>query len=637
MDQAGKIPPPPFSDRWMNHVAEFSPADATCAHRLRLTDHDNGKKDVFNFFTPSPSRGEGREGVKLQQQKMESAMMKKAYKMNAWQAVVHALKAEKTEYVFGLPGGELFYDALYDAPEIKAVLLREESSGPFMAMGYARLTGKPGVCFGSSGPGVANLLPGIMEAQSACLPVIAIASASNVANAGMGAFQEADQMSIMKPLTKWCERITGAERVPWVMRRAFSLSANGKPGPVFIEIPKDIGLREAEVPGYVPSRYPLRSSGDPHSLKEAAALLLEAERPLIVAGGGAVSSRAFAELKKLAELLSIPVMTTPCGRGIIPEDHPLAVGLVGLYFTEVGEKTYAEADLLLTIGSRNEDFQSGQQKFFPEGAKYIQVDIDPEEIGRNWVPDVAIVGDAKLVLQDLIHLLRNRGKEKRADCRRTAELLKAKEEYEARVKSECLTDAVPIQAKRVVRELNEVFGKDTILVNENGSQDLWSYSFPYYKVLEVNSCVAPGEQTCMGSGVAAAIGAKLAMPEKKVVCPTGDGAFQMFMKELPTAVQYDAPVTYVVFNNFSLGWPKFNQKRRGNRYIATDFKIQPDFVKIAEASKCYGERVEKPGDIRPALKRALNANRQGRPAVIEFIVDGWDFPPGFLNFYKKLG
>lgn len=557
--------------------------------------------------------------------------------MNAWEAIVCALRAEKTEYVFGLPGGDLFYDSLYDAPEIKTVLVREESSGPFMAMAYARLTGKQGVCYGSSGPGVANLVPGIMEAHSACLPVIAIASASNLSNAGMGAFQEVDQISIMKPLTKWCERITLPERAPWVMRRAFSLAANGKPGPVFIEIPKDVGLVEASIPEYIPSRYPHRSSGDPQDIEEAALLLMKAERPVMVAGGGAVSSRAFEEVRQVAEFLGIPIMTTPSGRGIIPEDHPLALGLVGLYFTEVGEKVYGEADLLMTVGSRNEDFQSGQQRFFPKGANYIQIDIDPHEIGRNWIPDVAVVGDAKLVLRDLTTLLRNQVKGKGLENSRIGALLRAKEEYEERVKAECLTDSMPIKTKRVVRELNAVFGKDTILINENGSQDLWSYYFPYYKVLDVNACVAPGEQTCMGGGVAAAIGAKLAMPERKVVCTTGDGAFQMFMKELPTAVQHDAPVTYVVLNNFSLGWVKFSQKRRRDRSVAVDFKIQPNFVQVAEACECYGERVERPGDIRPAIERALKANREGKPAVVEFIVDGWDFAPGFKNFYKRLG
>ncbi len=332
-------------------------------------------------------------------------------------------------------------------------------------------------------------------------------------------------------------------------------------------------------------------------------------------------------------------MTTPCGRGIISEAHPLALGLVGLYFNELGEKVYGEADLIITIGSRNEDFQSGQQKFFPPGAKYIQIDIDAHEFGRNWMPDVALLGDAKLILIDLINQARQR-KDKKGLSRRQERIraiLKSKRKLDVRVKKECATRAIPLKTKRIIWELNQVYGSETILVNENGSQDLWSYYFPYYKVLTPKSCIAPGEQTCMGFGIAAAIGAKLAAPDKKVVCVTGDGAFQMFMKELPTAVQYNAPVTYIVLNNYCLGWVKFNQKRRSKHWVAVDFEVQPDFVAIAKACQCYGERVEKPEGIKPALQKALRANTQGMPAVLEFIVDPWDFPPGFKNFYKRLG
>lgn len=557
--------------------------------------------------------------------------------MNTWQAIVEALKTEGIRHIFGLPGGDAFYDALYDAPEIEPVLVREESSGLFMAMAYARMTGKPGICYAASGPGVANLVPGIMEADSACVPVIAICGASNAANAGMGAFQEVDQIGIVKPITKWAQRINQAKRAPWIMRRAFSLAANGKPGPVFIEVPKDLGAVEDDVPDYVPAVYPLRPAGDPAMIEAAAELLLKADRPLIVAGGGALYSRAFQQLRKLAETLDAPVMTTPCGRSILPEDHHLAFGQVGLYFSRLGERVYGEADLLITVGSRNEDFQSGKQQFFPEGAKYIQIDIDPHEIGRNWIPDVPIVGDAGMVLEALSLCV---GEELGGVGRKnewTQELLIAKERHEAEVQSECQAEDVPIKTRRIVWELNQVFGKDTILVNENGSQDLWSYYFPYYKVLDIDCCVAPGEQTCMGLGVSGAIGAKLARPSKKVVCVTGDGAFQMFMKELPTAVQHNAPVTYIVLNNFSLGWIKFGQKRRGDRFISSDFDVQPDFVRIAEASGCYGERIEAPVDIKPALERALKANGDGKTVVLEFIVDGWDFAPGFESFYRRLG
>jgi acetolactate synthase-1/2/3 large subunit len=366
-------------------------------------------------------------------------------------------------------------------------------------------------------------------------------------------------------------------------------------------------------------------------------LLLKAKKPVLVAGGGAVSSRAFAEVERFVELLNLPLMTTPCGRGILSEEYPLAFGLVGLYFSEIGEKVYDEADLLITLGSRNEDFQSGEQRFFPKGAKYIQVDLDPEEIGRNWVPDVAVVGDIQLVLQALTRELQRAGRKRERPNPRMAKLLKEREAYIARVQKECLSDkSVPIKTKRVIRELNEVFGKNTILVNENGSQDLWSYYWPYYKVGNINSCVAPGEQTCMGGGCSAAIGAKLAMPERDVVCTVGDGAFQMFMKELATAAQFRAPVTYVVLNNFSLGWIKWGQRNRGNRIISTDYQVQPDFVRIAEANQCYGERVENSKDIRPALQKALEATRAGVPAVLDFVVDGWDFASGFERFYRRL-
>lgn len=558
------------------------------------------------------------------------------FRGNIWQAVVNALQQERVGHVFGLPGGDLLHDALFDVPQVKPVLVREESSGAFMAMAYARLTGKPGVCHASSGPGVANLVPGIMEAESACVPLVALAGASSAASAGMGAFQEADQIAIMKPITKWAERITQVERTPWVMRRAFAIAANGKPGPVFVEVPKDLGAVQGTSPDYTAAVYPLKFGGDPAAVENAARLITDARKPVLLAGGGAVASRASEQITELAKLIDMPVMTTPCGRGVLAEDHDLAFGLVGLYFNRLGEQLFGEADLIVGVGSRNEDFQSGERQFIPDNAKYIQIDIDPQEIGRNWLADVPIVGDAALVLSDLIQCLRdNMGA---ADTQNpwTRELCAARRSYQEEVADECRTNEVPIKTKRVVRELNQVFGKNTVLVNENGSQDLWSYCFPYYKVLDTYGCLAPGEQTCMGLGVAGAIGAKLARPDMKVVCVAGDAAFQMFMKELPTAVQHDAPVTYIVLNNYSLGWIKYGQKNRGDRFIASDFTVQPDFVGIAEASGCNGERVEQPAAIKPALTRALEANESGRTAVVEFVVDSWDFEPGFKRYYQRV-
>jgi acetolactate synthase-1/2/3 large subunit len=324
-------------------------------------------------------------------------------------------------------------------------------------------------------------------------------------------------------------------------------------------------------------------------------------------------------------------MTTPSGRGSIREDHPLSIGQVGLYRTQLGMQASENADLLITVGSRNEEFQTGAWRIFPTGARFVQIDIAPFEIGRNWLPDVAILGDAKLVLSDLLETL---PAQPRAEWRaRGAEWAQAKRAYEAEVAAECLREERPLGSKRVVFELNQVFGRETILVHENGSQDLWSYYSPYYQVLDWNGVVAPGEQTCMGAGVTGCIGAKLAHPDKKVVCVTGDGAFQMYGQDLPTAKQYNAAVTWVVLNNFGLGWPKYGQKHLDERYIAVDFEVQPDFARFAEACGCYGERVDAPEDVRPALERALHANSTGIPAVLDFVVDPWDLPEGFHVFH----
>lgn len=549
-----------------------------------------------------------------------------------WQMVVAALKAEGIRYVFGLPGSPTcLYDALYDEPAIRPVLVRHEAAGGFMAMAYALLSGEPAVCFASPGPGIANLVPAMLESLATCAPVIAPCTGVSGHKDGMGAFQETDQVGIMKPVTKWAVRVPYPERIPWAMRRAFSLATNGQPGPIYVEIPFEVGCASAEAPDYVPAERSIRPAGDPARVQRVAGMLAEAERPLIVAGGGARASGAHAELRALAELLGMPVMTTPSGRGIIAEDHPLAIGQVGLYRTRLGMRAFEEADLLVTVGSRNEEFQTGAWRIYPPGARFVQIDIEPFEIGRNWAPDAAIVGDARLVLGDL--LARLQGKARPEWARRGEAWAQAKAAYDAEVAVEGRCDDVPIKTKRVLYELNRVYGRNTVVVHENGSQDLWSYYSPYYKVLDLNAVVAPGEQTCMGMGVAGAIGAKLARPDAKVVCITGDGAFQMHYQELPTAAQHRAPVTWVVLDNRSLGWIKFGQRRLGERYIATDYAVQPDFAQLARACGCYGEAVEDPAQVGEALARALRANEDGQPAVLSFAVDGWDFSEGFLAYY----
>ena len=552
---------------------------------------------------------------------------------SGWQSVVEALKIEGIKYLFGLPSSPLdLYDALFDETSIKAIQTRHEGAGCAMAMGYSLASGQPSVCYAGAGPGVANLAPTMLEALATCAPVIALSSAPNQKDSGKGAFQETDQIGLMKPLTKWAVSVSYPEKIPWALQRAFSLATNGQPGPIFIEIPYDVGRPKAEIPLYVAAERKIRPAGDPDRINMAVSLLAKAKLPILISGGGARVSGAHQQIKALAELLGMPVLTTPSGRGIISEDHPLSIGQVGLYRTRLGIRAFEDADLLISIGSRNEEFQTGAWKIFPPKATFIQVDIESFEIGRNWKPELAIIGDAKLVLEAILEQLSH--ERSQVWIKRAKELTNEKQAYEAEIRKECLEDQTQLTSKRIVFELNQVFGKDTILVNENGSQDLWSYYAPYYKVLDLDGCIAPGEQTLMGAGVMGAVGVKLAQPNRKVVCICGDGAFQMYNQDIPSAVQHKAPITWIILNNSSLGWPKLGQKSLGERYIATDFSVQPDFIKLAQAYSCYGEKIHHPNEIRPALEHALKANQSGESAILDFAIESDDMPEGFHIFNK---
>ncbi len=442
-----------------------------------------------------------------------------------WDAIVEGLGAEGVGHVFGLPGHpDALYDSLYDS-DIEPILVRHEASGSFMAYAYGKMRRSPGVCFASPGPGVANLVPGVLEAWSGCVPMLALGGSAPLTHEGEGAFQEAPQMEFFRGITKWGFRVPRADRASWALSRELPLAVNGKPGPVYLEVPFDVGQEKTKETRRHPSIPFVRTRPDADAVKRAAELLLVAERPVIVAGGGALYSGCSAELVKLAELFAAPVLTTPSGRGVIPEDHPLSLGQVGLYRTRLGRDAYQSADLIISLGSRNEEFQTAAWSYYPEGAALIQVDIDPSELGRNFQPAVPVVGDAKLFIQDMLAYAR--GRVKRAPLSkmpRVKGIVEATAAYMAEVYAECGDSSKPIKTKRVIYEACRVFGPKTVLVNENGSQDLWSYYWPYWAVGALDGCVAPGEQTCMGLAVAGCIGAKLAAPERPVVCATGHGA-----------------------------------------------------------------------------------------------------------------
>ncbi len=555
-------------------------------------------------------------------------------KMNAWQLVVKALEAEGVNHVFGLPGNpKHLYDQLFDSKSVKAILVRHETSGAFMAMAYARVTGGVGCCFGSPGPGVANLVPGILEAYSGCTPVLAFGVRASTKLEGMGAFQENDQLGLFKPITKWAVTLERPERIGWTVRRAISIATSGKPGPVYIEIPADIALESVEMPEYKPADRSIRPAADPEKIDQLVDLLEQSERPVVVCGGGAILSGAYAEVEALADGLGIPILVTPGGRGIIAETHPLFAGSVGLYRTQYPRSVYQEADLLITVGSRMEEFQSGVFQYFPEGATFVQIDVDPFEFGRSWVPDVAIQADASIALGQLLQAARKRGLNARPG--RVDDLIQRRKAAIETMIADVSVVSSPVLAKTVVHEINTVFGKNTILALENGGADLWSYYWPYYQVLDPGCLIPPAEQTAMGLGVCGAIAAKLARPDRQVVCTTGDGAFQMAMHEIATAVQENAPVTWVVLNDQALGWPQWTQREGlSNRVIATDFTAPFDIVRVAEAAGCWATRVEESGLLNGALTAAKQANADGRPAVVDVRIDPNDHHEGFFEFHE---
>jgi len=549
-------------------------------------------------------------------------------KMTPWQSVAEALVAEGIEVLFGLPSDppQLYddLDTLHEQGRIRVVGVRHEVSGPFMAMAYARVTGRPAACYASSGPGVANLVTGVLEAYSGCTPMLVLGVRAPRTHFGMGAFQELDQVTLLRSITKWATTIETPELVPWTMRRAVQIATTGRPGPVYVELPADIGAEPAEIPAYEPANRAFRPGPDGQAVQAAAKLIAAAKRPLIVTGGGTIASGAGEAIARFAHKFGVPVQTTPGGRGSVAETDPLFCGLVGLYRTSFPKRVYEAADLIITVGAQMEEFQGG---FLPRNpsSKYIQIEIDAFAIGRNWNPDVALQADARLAVQALDAALTEIGV--RPDPALVEEIKEGREQAIAdaqrEVKASMDDGSMPMQGKAIVSEINRVFGRDTIICNENGSQDLWSYYWPYYQVLDAGCCVPPAEQTAMGLGVTGAVAAKIAAPQKKVVCTTGDGAFTMTAHELGTAAQERIGATWVVLDDHALGWVQWMQRRMspGGRVFATDLNPPFDVVTAAAAAGWQGARVSSPSELATCLEQALQANERGVPFVIDVPVD----------------
>lgn len=571
------------------------------------------------------------------------AMSVPVRKMDAGRAIIEVLKAEGVKFIFGMPGGHTIgiYDALYGQQEINHVLVRHEQHAASMAAGYAQLTGEPGICCVTAGPGATNLVTSVAEAFVGALPMVIIAGRGATRNAHRGASQEIDQVTIFAPITKWGIRVDRPDLIIESLRQAFTIARSGKPGPVLIDIPQDVLASEIEFGDYRPVGKPPRIRGDVAQITAAAQALAAAHRPLIVSGGGAIAAEAWDEVKALAELLTIPVITSLAGRGILPDDHALAAGGLGHHRQDLTKQLLIEADVVIGVGTRFEQQETNWKPDYlpPKQATYIQIDIDPEEIGKSATASIGIVGDARLVLQDLLAILGGQGRpagHEAAAAGRLAMLQAGRASLEQEIAAMVASDATPLHPVRVIREIRDAFPPDSSVAIDVGvlAQGMGG-AFPYFKLFEPRRTIVPSSFYSMGFSASAFPACRLVYPDRPAVCLVGDGSFQMVMNILPVAADLKLGLTWCVLNDGALGSIHDIQTQAfDKRYIGTEFVFDMDFGKLAEAVGCHGERVTDPDQIRPALRRAREANEAGIPVVLDFVV-AKERLKGSVEFFKR--
>ncbi|MCD6537702.1 biosynthetic-type acetolactate synthase large subunit [Candidatus Bathyarchaeota archaeon] len=525
--------------------------------------------------------------------------------MTGAKALVEALKRQKVEVIFGIPGGAIMpvYDVLYDTEEIRHVLMRHEQCAAHAADGYARASGRVGVCMATSGPGATNLVTGIANAYMDSSPVVAFTGQVPRAYIGKDAFQETDIIGITTPITKYNFQASRPSDIPWMVRAAFYIASTGRPGPVLIDLPKDVQTEaedmefddDVEIRGYKPNYEP-----HPLQIERAADLLANAEKPVIIAGGGVISAAASRELIMLAELLQAPVATTLMGKGCIPEDHPLSLGLLGMHGTVASNLTVPEADVLLAVGMRFSDRTTGNVEKFCPDAKIIHIDIDTAEIGKNIEPYIPIVADAKRALKSLYDRLikKLKRRERSKWMSRIAELKKQHEE---------MSEKPGLSPPRLMKELRKILPTDAIITTEVGQNQMWAAL--YLKAYKPRTFISSGGLGTMGFGFPASLGAKVACPDVPVVDIAGDGSFLMTEQDLASSVKEKIPVIVIILDNRYLGmvaqWQRLFYDRR---YSATHLGETPDFIKLAEAFGAQGTYVGSISEFRRAVKEAMRSD-----------------------------
>ena len=529
--------------------------------------------------------------------------------MNGSQVLVEALRRHGVEYLFGYPGGACMpiFDALVDAPEIKIVLVRHEQGGTHMADGYARATGKPGVVLVTSGPGATNTVTGLLTAQMDSVPMVVLTGQTITPNLGKDAFQEADVFGVTMPVVKHSYLVRDVNDLPRIMNEAFHLATTGRPGPVLVDLPKDVVSAECKtdftdefhLPGYAP---PARGSAE--DLEKAAQLISSSRKPLLYVGAGAIISQASRQVIGLAEKLQAPVTTTLLGKGAFPENHPLSVGMLGMHGTAYANKTVVDCDLIMAIGARWDDRITGKVSEFCKDAIKIHIDIDPAEFGKIIDPDLSIAGDAKLVLEDLMPLV-----DKLDSQSWLKQIDRWKNKYPLK-----FPKRGGLRAQQILKELDRLTESQAIITTDVGQHQMWTAQF--CKTNEERKWLSSGGAGTMGYGLPSAIGAQLGRPNDLVIAVVGDGGFQMTMPELATAAIHKLPIKVLIINNRYLGMVRqWQQLFFDNRESGVDMMGNPDFVKIGEAYGIKGFHLRRTGDITKVLQKALDYNEG--PCIIE--------------------
>ncbi|QYN34544.1 acetolactate synthase large subunit [Pseudonocardia sp. DSM 110487] len=544
--------------------------------------------------------------------------------MTGAQSLVRSLEEVGCEVVFGIPGGTILpaYDPLLDSTKVRHVLVRHEQGAGHAATGYAQATGKVGVCMATSGPGATNLVTPIADAHMDSVPMVAITGQQSRPLIGTDAFQEADITGITMPVTKHNMLVTDPAEIPRAIMEAFHLASTGRPGPVLVDIPKDVLQEkttfswppEMKLPGYRPTTRPHGKQ-----IREAAKLMCSAKQPVLYVGGGVLKAEATAELLELAEFTGIPVVTTLMARGAFPDSHPQHVGMPGMHGTVAAVAAMQKADLLVTLGARFDDRVTGQLSTFATNATVVHADIDPAEISKNRRADVPIVGDCKEVLTELIDAVRAERASGAADLGQWwAQLDELRTTYP--LGYDWPADG-SLSPQYVIERIGEIAGPDAVYTAGVGQHQMWAAQFIKYE--KPRSWLNSGGLGTMGYAVPAAMGAKMALPDAVVWCIDGDGCFQMTNQELATCAIENIPIKVAIINNGNLGmvrqWQNlFYEERYSNTDLGTHKHRIPDFKLLAEAMGCVGLRAESKDEVDKVIHRAMEIN--DRPVVIDFVV-----------------